>query len=163
MPFLVQRGLIGGFLGRLGIAWQLDCQSGCVFSCHTTLLSPVRIRNCTYPLVANFKLSCVLEYGTKNARAFRILRSQQSPFSMTATYVGEHWNRTICDFSTLPKTTSNLSFYLREATVQVRCPSTSFLSASQLILELKEYQISGDPGLTDSIIVCTTALPPRLK
>src|ERR1700722_17283181 len=104
----------------------------------------------------------ILEYGTKDARDFRIVRSQHSQFSMTATYAGEHWIRTVRGFSIFPRTTSKLSFYSMEAMVQVT--RSSFHSAWQLILvvEFKEYQISGDAGLTDSLIVSGIALPTRL-
>jgi len=123
------------------------------------------IHDCTYSLVANFKLPCVLlilEYCTKDARDFRIVRSQHSQFSMTTTYAGEHWIRTVRGFSIFPGTTSKLSFYSMEAMVQVTC--SSFHSARQLILivEFKEYQISGDADLTDLPIVSAIALPTRL-
>jgi hypothetical protein len=49
-----------------------------------------------------------------------------------------------------------------EAMVQVTC--SKFHSAWQLIriVEFKEYQISGDGGLTDLLLVSAIALPARL-
>jgi hypothetical protein len=81
---------------------------------------------------------------------------------MTVTYAGEHWIRTVRGFSIFPRTTLKSSFYSMEAMVQVTC--SSFHSAWQLIriVEFKEYQISGDAGLTDLLLVSTITLPTRL-